>query len=357
MKNIVKRIFFKFKRTILNLGFFGPDQFFQISKFSDQSRRLLIVAPGELSIPPMGWGAVETIIWETVGIYEEKKIEVWLLNSKKPSSWRKATKQNFGVVLCHGDTFAPKIKKYFPNSKTVGLTHYGYAAFPHKWHHSFGRTISGLLELDVVCCLNSEIAETLSLKYPTKKFIVSPNGSSFKPEVGRDINGPILCVGKVEERKNQYLDYLDFKQRGLDINFIGAIVDPRVKEMLQTDPEARKSFLGSMDRETLARKMKNYSALMLNSRGEADALVLYEAQLAGLPIIVSEAGIGAQDVKLPWVFILKNDFKSEDLLKFLREESLSAKMISDYARNHYRWDQRNSSLTNFISKLFDEVNK
>ena len=74
-------------RILRSYGFFLPTrQFLKITN-SQKKFKLLIVAPGMLSIPPKGWGAVEQIISETIGIFEQNGFEVWILNSKHKKEW------------------------------------------------------------------------------------------------------------------------------------------------------------------------------------------------------------------------------------------------------------------------------
>jgi hypothetical protein len=127
---------------------------------------------------------------------------------------------------------------------------------------------------------------------------------TFTPNTGRDPNAPLVCVGKIEKRKYQYELWNALRNTSLRIVFIGPIVDDRITTLIKTNKASKNYFIGAKDREYLSDNLQNFSGLILSSLGEADALVLYEAQLAGLPIFVSEKGLGSQNRNLDWVKVI-----------------------------------------------------
>lgn len=349
---MVKRVKNRIVRELNKFGLFNEcDQFKLVSKNTNSKHNLLIVAPGQIPIPTIGWGAVETIISETIQIYESNGFNVWVLNSQNPLTWRRAKKLQFHVILNHSDKDSKRIFKYFPKTKFVTVSHYGLGARENLWDKSYKNILNGMKLSEKVVCLSPAILSTYSKYFSRKSLIMSPNGTSFRPLIGSDQSKPLLYLGKVEKRKYQYEIWQRLSQSGINIIFVGPIVDQRVLDMIKKSPELKHVFIGPVSRNYLENNLCKYSGLFLNSNGEADALVLYEAQVAGLPIIVNSHSAGSQDVKNSWVKVLGTDFDAQEIVKFLRSIKESPKQISEYARKNYSWEVRNKVLTDTLISL------
>jgi glycosyltransferase involved in cell wall biosynthesis len=351
--NFIARVRYRIIKVFNQKGLFLKVRFFGKISNSNlvRTKKLLIVAPGEIPIPPSGWGAVETIIWETVLTYEQAGFEVWLLNSKHSKDWKTSGQHNFDVILNHCDVFAKKIKSNWPNTKLVSVTHYGYAAFPEHWDKGYLKIIDSLNFSDYIICLSSRIYEVFSKYFDPSKLIVSSNGTSFSPEVRNPESKNFICVGKVEARKKQYELYKLVKESGLLVDFFGPIVDERVKIEMKKDADLGRSFRGSISRIDLSKTLSNYKYLILPSAGEADALVLYEAQMAGLEIVVEENALGAQDRDLKWVHILAKNPSLPEILNIIEKNKASAREISEHAATNYSWSVRNKNLVDLLKKI------
>ena len=331
-------------RILRSYGFFLPTrQFLKITN-SQKKFKLLIVAPGMLSIPPKGWGAVEQIISETIGIFEQNGFEVWILNSKHKKEWIEASKFKYHVILNHSDQDCLRIRKFWPNTPLVTVSHYGFGAFEEAWNREFKKILTQMDVSDTIVCLSKEVKKTFSKHIVNAKLIVSPNGSSFTPTAGRDPNAPLVCVGTVEKRKYQYELWNALRNTSLRIVFIGPIVDDRITKLTKTNKANKKCFIGAKDREYLSENLQNFSGLILPSLGEADALVLYEAQLAGLPIFVSERGLGSQNRNLDWVEVIPKQLDVRKIENILSKYNIPADTVSAYARYHYSWEVRSKPL-------------
>lgn len=351
-----KRIKNKIVRELKKLGFFKDcDQFELVSKNTNSNHNLLIVAPGQISIPTLGWGAVETIVSETIQIYESNGFKVWLLNSQNPMTWRKAKKLKFHVILNHSDRDSKKISKYFPNTKFVTVSHYGLGARENLWDKSYKNILNGMKFSEKIVCLSPAILDTYSKYFSKKSLILSPNGTAFKPLIGSDKSKPLLYLGKVEKRKFQFEIWQKLSRSGINIIFAGPIVDQRVLDEIERSPRLKEIFIGPVSRDYLENNMCKFSGLFLNSIGEADALVLYEAQVAGLPIITNRHSIGSQDINIPWVKVLEEDFDANEIVKFLSSFKESPEQISEYAQKNYSWEVRNKVLTDTLVSLASQA--
>jgi glycosyltransferase involved in cell wall biosynthesis len=347
-----KRIARKIQRELGKFGFFAKcDQFELVSKKSHATLNLLIIAPGQMQIPTLGWGAVETIITETINIYESNGFNVWLLNSQNPRTWKKAKQLNFHVILNHSDRDCKKIFKHFPNTKFVTVSHYGFGAIEDKWDKSYKNILTGMKLSEKIICLSPVILNTYSKFVSKDSLIISPNGTSFRPQIGSDHSKPLLYLGKIEPRKYQYEIQQKLANSGIDVIFAGPISDQRVITEMKVSPKLKDIFIGPVTREFLEENLCKFSGLLLYSNGEADALVLYEAQAAGLPIMISRNSIGSQNINLSWVKILDPDFDAREIRSFLNNVQATPDQIADYAIKNYNWEVRNKELTDTLITL------
>ena len=319
----------------------------------ENRKKLLIVAPGEVQIPSQGWGAVETIISETIVIYESAGFEVWLLNSKHPAEWKKAKKIEFSVILNHSDTLSERVRKYWPDTKIVVITHYGFAGFPNRWDRGYKKILEQMDACDFVVCLSSQIYEVFQNYFDKSKLIVSSNGTSFAPQISDGNQENILCLGKLEPRKKQFELWNCIKDSEINIIFAGPIVDERINQILKENPSLSKTFIGPLSRTKLESEFRNFKALILPSTGEADALVLYEAQMAGLPILVSPGGIGAQEINLDWIHELSEEPTSDEIRTLLNITRSKPREIAEYARENYNWSVRNENIVKLLIRISD----
>ena len=330
---------------------FHPNQFLRVTPDDGviKKGKILIIAPGLVPIPPTDWGAVEQIIYETAPIYANAGLEVYILNSKSKKLWKQVSKFEFSAILSHSDSDVGKIRKLWPKTPIVSVIHYGFAAFPELWHKSFKRTMHRMFKSDFIVALSPAIEGMLKGYFQPDKIILSPNGSALN--IVEDLPSKIdkfLVLGKVEERKRQYEIWNFSKKWNLEIDFIGPIVDQRVLSEVKINPEAGKFFLGPRNRKELASLFSNYKGLLLLSAGEADALVLYEAQLAGLPIFCTRAALGSQDETLPWIFVLNENTNLSEIKVLLQNMQVSKSDIRHYASKNYNWNIRNRNLTDLM---------
>jgi Glycosyl transferases group 1 len=335
--------------NILGLGS-GPNFFGKVGESELDISRILIVGPGSISIPPTGWGAIETIIHESVPTLRRAGFETWLLNSQSYLTWQKAKKVEFDLILNYFDPNAGRVICFFPETPKVSVCQYGFINSPNKWPKSYWKCWKKMTKFNSIVLMNDEMVKTLQPLSPTTRFIVSSNGSGFDPEIGRKLDGPFLCLGKVEERKAQYELFQKFSEQKVPIQFIGQIEDRRVIESMKVDPGLSAVFLGEKSREELKTILKDYCALILLSHGEADALVLYEAQLSGLPIFMTAHGKGAQDINLPWINLIDFETSPRDISSMLAKIEEPAQEIAQYARLNYNWNVKNAPLIEELSR-------
>lgn len=318
---------------------------------SPTSRNLLIIGSGQVTVPPTGWGAVETIIAETIPVFQNNDYRVKLVNSRAIPDFIRALKFKPDLILVHDDISTKRVRLIFKSTPIIAVTHYGLAAYPEMWHRSYKKAIRSLRSANYIICLNENIKSSLSKFVDVEKLIVCANGTSFTSDHTNGTGQGLICLGKVEPRKRQYELFLELRNSDINISFVGEIADERVAALLRGDPDLRKYFLGPWDRLEIALRMKNYDALILLSSGEADALVLYEAQISGLPILVSEGALGSQDQSIDWIKVLPNAPTEKDITAALKSVKSSHKEISEWAHANYTWENQIQRLLTLMKEI------
>lgn len=349
---LLLRIWNRFTRIFIDLGVHSKTR--QVVNYPTNSlnpkARILVIGPGEISIPTQGWGAVETVIEETITLYLAEGYSVTLLNSNNKIDWS-TVGNNYDIILNHNDRATKKIRNRWKKIPLITFSHYGLGQYENLWNKDYRRILLRLSNSDFVICLNERIKDTYSKYISVEKLIVSPNGSDFMPAKNLPTSRKFVCVGKVESRKRQYEVWNDSVRESLEIDFIGPISDTRVENAISQKRLGHSSFLGPMTRKELSEVLSRYRALILPSIGEADALVLYEAQLAGLPVFVTENGLGAQDLSLRWIRIIPFEFKIEDLEKTLDTRDYTSLEIALFAESNYRWSVRHEPVLSLLRKI------
>ncbi|WP_346659304.1 glycosyltransferase [Aquiluna sp. KACHI24] len=319
--------------TALRKSFSGPRQFWGVAKGST-GPRILIVAPGEKTMPVEGWGAVEAICFDLYRGLSGRGQTVAMLNSWNILYWFKAFAWGPTVVVNHYDIFSKALGilcRAF-RMKLITVSHYGYAGFPELWSKETRGVMKATAESDLVVCLSRKIRDVWTREFQIKNSTVIPN--YVKAEVfltKKAAARRFICVGKVEPRKRQ-VDLVQLLGDAVSIEFVGEIVDSRFHSLPK---KAKECFLGPWDRSTLVERLSDYEYLVLPSDGEADALVLYEGQAAGLGLICTPESMGAQDDNLDWVQISPLSEMKHVLLRAPKMTGAQRAEIHTHAREHY----------------------
>jgi hypothetical protein len=318
---------------------------------ANSGARLLLIAPAEKRIPVDGWGAVELVIQNQLLFFREQGFSTNLLNSYNLIDWWRVFRRKPQVVICHYDVFTPRARifsKLF-HSKLIAITHYAYAQQPNKWDQDFQRLARHLSQVDTLVALNPKISAVFEALNPSLRCVVIPNGvsvSSFK--VQRNGAG-VICLGKVEPRKAQVM-IARHLTGAEDIVFVGDICDP---EFSTLDDSQKAMFVGPWDRTQVENKLGGYSTLILLSDGEADALVLYEAQSAGLRIVVNNLSIGSQDPNLPWLILTDSNLRDIRSIPTLFDhlDPATREEIISHAKTHYTANLSNAKYKQIVLDL------
>lgn len=295
--------------------------------------KISIIGPAT-QIPPVGWGAVESLIWDYKLTLEKLKHQVQIINIGNPMEiiqMVNSFRPDF-VHINYDDwiTIYPYIQ--YPCACT---THYGYLENQDMMggyvniFNLFGEYKPNIF------CLSPRIKDVYKnrLNIPEKNLYLNPNGvnvNNFKFTNFPKYSDRSIYLAKIDYRKRQHLF------QSIDsLWYAGNIADHRF--------DTQKNYLGEWSKDTLYNNLTHYGNLVLLSDGEAHPLVCMEAFAAGLGIVVSEYASANLDLDKNFIDIIPeskiNDISYiENLIIENRKYSIqNRKEILQYAKT-FEWE-------------------
>ena len=240
--------------------------------------KISIIGPGLMPIPPKGWGAVESLIWDMANALKDLGQDVQIINTTDPNKVLAAIKEfDPDFVHINYDDFIvlyPHIDK--PKAMT---SHFGYLERPDMMN-GYVNIFNKFQEIRPnVFCISEGIKNIYKVfsNFPEEKLFVTPNGVNvdafnFKEEPAHPHRS--MYLAKVDYRKRQHLF-----QNIDSLWFAGNIVDERY--------DTKNNYLGEWTKDQLYKELTDYGNLVLLSDGEAHSLVIMEAFAAGLGVVIS----------------------------------------------------------------------
>ena len=257
--------------------------------------KISIIGPGLMSIPPKGWGAVETLIWDMRNALIELGHEVDIINLRDPIE-----------IIKQVNSFRPDFV-HIHYDDWVGL--YDYIQYPCVCTSHFGylereEMFGGYVNIanafakiqPRIFCLSEGIKKVYNIlmNIPKEKLFVSPNGvncSAFRSTDAPHHADRSIYLAKIDYRKRQHLF------QSIDsLYYAGNIADNRF--------DKEKNYLGEWSKEFLYNNLTEYGNLVLLSDGEAHPLVCMEAFAAGLGVVVTEWGKANLDVDKEFITVI-----------------------------------------------------
>lgn len=297
--------------------------------------KISLIGPGEMSIPPIGWGAIETLIWDTYNTLIFLGHDVDIINTQNPVEViEKINEYRPDFVHVHYDNFI-NLYPYIQYPKAI-TSHFGYLERPQMHgNYSFISECFSKIRPNIFC-LSDGIKKLYKdvMNIPETKLYLSPNG--VKINSFRTSNNPKMCdksiyLAKIDYRKRQHLF-----QNIDSLWYAGNIADNRF--------DASKNYLGEWTKDYLYDNLTEYGNLVLLSDGEAHPLVCMEALAAGLGIVVTEWGKANLDDTKKFIDIIPeskiNDIKYiESIIIKNRNYSINHREeIIEYSKN-FNWEK------------------
>ena len=294
-----------------------------------------IIGPGFSAIPPVGWGAVETLIWDMRNALIKLGHEVDIVNTTDPNKIiQQINNYNPDFVHIHYDDWVglyPYIQ--YPCACT---SHYGYLERPNMFggYVNVANTFAKIKPR--IFCLSEGIKKVyqILMDIPKDRLYVSPNGvncDAFRVVDVPQFPDRSIYLAKVDYRKRQHLF------QSIDsLWYAGNIADDRFDQT--------KNYLGEWSKETLYNNLTEYGNLVLLSDGEAHPLVCMEAFAAGLGVVVTEWGKANLDSTKEFITVIPEKYIND--IEFVEYEIVK--------NRKYSIDHRDEILS--YAQTFDWVN-
>jgi glycosyltransferase involved in cell wall biosynthesis len=330
--------------------------------------KIALIGPGIMSIPPQGWGAVETVIFDLYNQLKKLDHEVYIINKMRqtPNDQSNPTTNycreliteindgNYDFVHLHYDCLY-HILPYL-NAKKIGFTsQYPYIDNEEKHHNDSFKPI-----LDFMIhnnnnnkILNFMVAikdiEFLIKKGANPKFLfLLENGidsDSFIFKENGNLMDKTIYLGQINERKGQH-KYCHLK----NIDIIGPYLDNTSQNRSHN---TLMNYKGSWTRNDVFNKLTDYGNLLLLSSGEADPLVVKEALMCGIGVVINATS--SKNLASSNFITIIEDEKMNDLnyiqTKIDENRNNSILMRSEirmYAENTFSWNH-------FIHKYINNI--
>lgn len=309
--------------------------------------KICLVGPGIMPIPPVGWGAVEILIWDYFNELLNQGHDVKIVNKLRHNGREQndtnssycqqliaeINSGNYDFVHLHYDCLYHILP--FLTCKKVGITsHYPYIDQPEK------HVADGFAPIYKFLTTNSQIYNFVlaqkDVDFLLKRcsnlsnIIKLENGvnvSAFNFKHTGDNMGRTIYLGKVSDRKGQN-KYDKLK----NIDFIGP------------NGMGLSNWKGEWTRTEVNNSLTQYGNMLLLSNGEADPLVIKEAFAAGLGVVIN-ATSGKNLIENEFITIIDDD-NMEDLAYIQnaidknRTNSIRLRdKIRQFATTHYAWSK------------------
>jgi hypothetical protein len=260
--------------------------------------RISIIGPNT-PIPPVGWGAVESLIWDMKLTLNDIGHDVQIINV--------------------GDSYdiVNKINQYRPDfvhfnyDDWIGLypyiqypkactTHFAYIERPEMMGPYRQRVFDLFTKIKPnVFGLSDGINRVYNnlADIPQDRLYLNPNGVNrqlFKVTGNPKHSDKSIYLAKIDHRKRQFL-FQDIQS----LWYAGNIADQRF--------DTSKNYLGEWSKEILYANLTQYGNLVLLSDGEAHPLVCPEAFSAGLGVVVSEWATANLDLSKKFITVIPED--------------------------------------------------
>lgn len=306
--------------------------------------KIALIGPGIVEIPPQGWGAVESLIWEIACELGECDHEGVIFNTQDLNEVLSDIKSGqFDFVHLFYDVFYPlldEIKKVCPTTVTSISSAYpyvdqmehhrrdGYTNF-FKWatsqkdHYNF--------------CLSDKDLETFksngALEEKLLRLGLGAQHKAFSFDKKCELKEKSLYLAKIEQRKKQWI-----YQPLSGIDFVG-----RYTPTTSFDKD-NKNYIGEWTTEEKHNNITKYANLILLSDGEnGTPLVIKEALICGLGIVCSRYCAYDLNYELPFIDVIPDE-KLNDLeyvqkvIEDNREKSITMRnKIRKYGIDNFSW--------------------
>jgi len=299
--------------------------------------KICMVGLGQNPIPPIGWGAVEILIWDYKQILEKMGHELIVVNTPdKNEIIQICNSENPDFIHVQYDVFWDICESF--NCKNVAITsHYGYIDQENRYDHGYTQIFNGFLSFvntKIFALSPSNAEKYLKSGFDPNRIRVVPNGvreDLFRFSDECEYPDRSIYLAKIEPRKRQHLFHdipdLYFVGRNSNVQYNG------------------NNHLGEWSKDYLYNNLTRYANLVLLSDGEAHPLVCMEAMSAGLGLVISEFSTANLDTDLPFIDVIPeskiNDLEYiKGIIRSNQEKSIRMRNeIRSYVTENFSWEK------------------
>lgn len=293
-----------------------------------------LVGPGIMPIPPDGWGAVESLIWDYSLELDELGHTGTIINTPNFDEIIQYLNQDsFDFVHVHYDVFYPLLDIISDHTKIPKIalsSHYPYIDQPNMHRRDgYDKIFDFIIKNKkyYIFCISKKDFETFKNSGADEsKLILSENGANHKKFTYRSHAvkpGRSLYLGQIYHRKKQWI-----YQCINSIDFVGQNTNT-------TSFNPSVNYLGEWTDSYKHEHLTDYGNLVLLSDGEnGTPLVVKEAIINGLGVVISKYAAHDLPNGLPFVTVI-DDEKLEDI-DYVEEKINENREISVGMRNEIR---------------------
>jgi hypothetical protein len=314
--------------------------------------KISIIGPGFMSIPPIGWGAIESLIWDYSENLKKHGHDIQITNTADPEEIVNLVNGfNPDFVHLQYDDYA-YLMQYIQCKNKAITTHYAYTDQYEK-HPEYHQILQSIITGDFyIFCLSEKIKNTyLKLGVSNDRLFITPNGAREDLFIFNEkckYEDKSIYLAKIDYRKRQFL-FQNIKS----LYFAGNLSDARFNS---NNP----NYLGEWNKDFLYCNLTNYANLVLLSDGEADPLVTKEALIAGLGVVISECSVANLDLSKPYISVISED-KIYDLnyirgvIETNRQQSLLHRdEIRQYGIVNFAWENVVKQYMNVVNQIISK---
>lgn len=314
--------------------------------------KIILIAPGFKPLPPQGWGAVESIVWDYYTVLSKKfrdhnrhNYQVVIVNHANPIEIVREANSHPDADVVHimYDDYIVVVP-YLTCPLIFYTSHYAYLTHPrfetqyaHYYRNIFKRVLEYSQKIILMVISDQIFQKYAEHGFPPQRMSVLQNGAredvfQYKPTAPLH-PGKSIYLAKIEERKAQYL-YQSISSIDFVGNYAGSPFDTRSPQ-----------YLGEWNKPKLYQTMTEYANLVLLSDGEADPLVVKEALMAGLGLVISSCCTANLDLSKPFIRVIPNGKIGDvEYVKGVIEENRKVSLamrdeIRTYALSEFSWDR------------------
>ena len=323
--------------------------------------KICLVGPGIMTIPPIGWGAVEILIWEYYCELKKQNIDVTIVNKFRSNPReqmetnsnycqeliKEINSGNYDFIHIHYDCLFHIVP--FLKCKKIGLTsHYPYINNKDMMIRDGFEPIFKYMVSNPNNCLNLVLAED-DIKF--MKSHGCNESTIYKLENGIDKNKFNFTINPNNKEKTIYLGKITERK--------GQKKFQNLKNLHIIGPGGYgiNSWKGEWTREEVFKNLTEYGNLLLLSQGEADPLVVKEALIAGLGVVINETS--GKNLEANDFITIIPDNKLNDL-SYIQEKIEENKgnalkqreKIREYGEEKFGW---NNLIKNYLNIIRNNI--